>query len=119
MLGLNALSKGSAREKLQLSFVAYDVDNSGKVTRAELERVLTDFLGAGADDAAVLAACARAGLTFDDDFTLDKDCGERGGKLSGGQQQRVSLARAILRSRSAGSSAGHLPTTAWSAPPSP
>lgn len=58
------------------------------------------YAKAGADDAAVLAACARAGLTFDDDFTLDKDCGERGGKLSGGQQQRVSLARAILKSGS-------------------
>ena len=33
----------------------------------------------------------------DNDLTLDKVCGEKGGKLSGGQQQRVALARAMLK----------------------
>ena len=52
-----------------------------------------------ADDAAVLAAAAAAGL---DDVVrswprgLDTPTGERGAWLSGGQRQRIALARAFL-----------------------
>uniref|UniRef100_A0A7S2TXC0 EF-hand domain-containing protein n=1 Tax=Lotharella oceanica TaxID=641309 RepID=A0A7S2TXC0_9EUKA len=41
VLGMSACSKGTAREKISLSFQVYDVDNSGKITQEEMVRVLT------------------------------------------------------------------------------
>ena len=58
VLGLNALAEGGLREKLQLSFVVYDIDNTGKISRDELAKVLGDFLGDGDDKAAARADVA-------------------------------------------------------------
>lgn len=61
----------------------------------------------GSSDEDILKAAGLAELTLketsssasggEEDLSLDKVCGEKGGKLSGGQQQRVSLARAMLK----------------------
>eukprot|EP00035_Acanthoeca_spectabilis_P020889 m.435107 g.435107 ORF g.435107 m.435107 type:complete len:662 (+) comp17813_c0_seq1:164-2149(+) len=54
----------------------------------------------GSSDDEIVEAAKLAELplgTTDNDLTLDKICGEKGGKLSGGQQQRVALARAMLK----------------------
>jgi len=59
------------------------------------ENIKYGRMSASEDD--ILKAAELAELKFDNDFTLDKVCGEKGAKLSGGQQQRVSLARAMLK----------------------
>ncbi|KAI8049896.1 hypothetical protein BDF22DRAFT_622802, partial [Syncephalis plumigaleata] len=43
--GLSEFSKGTAEEKLALSFKLYDLDHDGFITHEELSRVMTELVG--------------------------------------------------------------------------
>ena len=122
ILGISKLSRGSMREKLQLSFDVYDVDRSGAITKKEMIGVLSN----------TVTAESGFGLGFSTVVSVEEFVGklyaacdvEENGKLTYVEYLRAALKypqllRILGETSDAGPSSASQPSATSAQPPQP